>query len=208
MEKKPEEVVSFTRMDEGTHEDYQLLAKLEGDFTAHTHERILTQLTSQAEETLSGYKINRLEHGLQAAARAEYDGADSDWIVAALVHDIGDGLAPQNHDRMAAEIIRPFVREEVAWVVEHHGIFQMKYYAHHYGWNPDKRDEFKSSPYWQSCVDFCERWDQTSFDPDYPMPPLKHFEPVLRQVFARKAWDEAHIQSGVVVGLPSDRHPR
>ena len=197
-----ESVVSFTRMDEGTYEDYQMLAELEHDFHAQVAGRILDQMAAQAEDTLSGYKISRLEHGLQSAARAEADGADIDWIVAALIHDIGDGLSPQNHDRMAAEIIRPFVREEVSWVVEKHGIFQMKYYAQHYGWNPDERDQFKGHPYWQSCADFCERWDMMSFDPDYPMPGLDHFEPMVREVFGRKAWDEAHIKPGVVVGLP------
>lgn len=203
-----EKVVSFTRMDEGTFEDYQMLASLEHEYCDRTADRILDQLEGQGRESLTGYKINRLEHGLQSAARAEYDGADMDWIVAALIHDIGDGLSPQNHDRMAAEIIRPYVREEVSWVVEKHGIFQMKYYGHHYGWDADKRDEFRDSPYWQSCADFCERWDQMSFDPDYPMPPLSNYEPMVREVFSRKAWDEAYLRPGVVVGLPQDRHPR
>ena len=194
--------VSFTRMDQGTFEDYQMLAELEHDYCTMTADRILSQLALQAEDTMTGYKINRLEHGLQSAARAEADGADIDWVVAALIHDIGDGLSPQNHDRMAAEILRPFVREEVSWVVEKHGIFQMKYYGHHYGWNPDQRDEFKDNPYWQSCADFCERWDQTSFDPDYPMPDLDHFAPLVREVFGRKAWDQSHIMPGVVKGIP------
>jgi predicted HD phosphohydrolase len=195
--------VSFTRMDEGTFEDYQMLAELEHDYCAMTADRILAQLAMQAEDTMTGYQITRLEHGLQSAARAEADGADIDWVVAALIHDIGDGLSPQNHDRMAAEIIRPFVREEVSWVVEKHGIFQMKYYGHHYGWDADKREEYRDNPYWQSCADFCERWDQTSFDPNYPMPDLDHFASKLREVFGRKAWDEAHIMPGVAKGLPA-----
>jgi predicted HD phosphohydrolase len=82
----------------------------------------------------------------------------------------------------------------------------MKYYGHHYNWNPDQRDEFKDNPYWQSAADFCERWDQMSFDPDYPMKPLDHFAPMVFEVFGRKAWDEAHIKSGVVVGLPANKH--
>ncbi len=194
--------VSFTRMDEGSLEDYQLLAELEHDYCSMTADRILAQLALQAEDTLSGYQVTRLEHGLQAASRAEADGADDDWVVAALLHDIGDGLSPQNHDRMAAEILRPFVREEVSWVVEKHGIFQMKYYGHHYGWNPDSRDEFRDHPYWQSCADFCERWDQTSFDPSYPMQPLDYFAPKVQKIFGRKAWDAAHIMAGIVVGIP------
>ena len=97
---------------------------------------------------------------------SRYDGADDDWIVATLLHDIGDGLAPQNHDRMAAEILRPFVREEVTWVVEHHGAFQMIYYAHHLdGWNPNERDQYRDHAYYQTAVDFCERWDQNCFGP-------------------------------------------
>ncbi len=195
--------VSFTRMDEGNLEDYQLLAELEHDYCSMTADRILAQLALQAEDSLSGYQVTRLEHGLQAASRAEADGADIDWVVAALLHDIGDGLSPQNHDRMAAEILRPFVREEVSWVVEKHGIFQMKYYGHHYGWNPDSRDEFRDHPYWQSCADFCERWDQTSFDPSYPMQSLDYFAPKVQEVFGRKAWDEAHIRAGLVVGIPT-----
>ena len=158
--------VSFTQMKDGTREDYQLLQRLEKPYLAGTADRLLRELASQAEETLSGYKISRLEHGLQSATRARRDGADTDWVVGTLLHDIGDGLAPQNHDRFAAEILRPFVREEVTWVVEHHGVFQMVYYAHHYDWDRELRQKYADSPYYRSCVDFCERWDQSSFDPE------------------------------------------
>jgi predicted HD phosphohydrolase len=182
--------VSFTEMRRGTREDYQLLAELEQPFVAGTARRVLRELASQADESLGGYRINRLQHALQSATRAWRDGADMDWVVAALLHDIGDGLAQRNHDRLAAEIIRPFVREEVTWVVEHHGIFQMVYYAHHFdGWNPDERDRFVGEPYYQSAVDFCERWDQCSFDPDYDNLALDFFSPMVEQVFARKPYD-------------------
>ena len=199
------ESVSFNQMKDGTQEDYELLRRHEEDYHTGTADRLLKELARQADETLSGYKISRLEHALQAATRAENDGADIDWIVAALLHDIGDGLAPQNHDKFAAEIIRPFMREEVTWVVEHHGIFQLVYYAHHYGWDPDRREEFREHPCFQSCADFCERWDQSSFDPDYPMQPLEHFAPMVHEVFSRKAWDVAHIKRGEVQGLPAGR---
>lgn len=194
--------VSFTQMKDGTAEDYALLERLEKPYLAGVADRLLAELRRQGDETLSGYQITRLEHGLQAATRARADGAEVDWIVAALLHDIGDGLAPQNHDKFAAEILRPFVREEVAWVVEHHGIFQMYYYAHHYGWDRELRERYKDSPYYGSCAAFCERWDQSSFDPDYPTEPLEAFEADVRAVFARKAWDESHTRPGVAVGLP------
>ena len=196
------ETVSFTQMKDGTKKDYELLARHEKPYHAMTADRILDELRRQGEATIEGYKITRLEHGLQTATRAEAEGADIDWIVGAILHDIGDGLAPQNHDRFSAEVIRPFVRWEVAWVVEHHGIFQMIYYAHHYGWEENARDRFKDHPCFDACAEFCERWDQSSFDPDYFAKPLDYFEPMIREVFARKAYDPGVIREGEVTGLP------
>ncbi len=196
------DTVSFTQMKDGTREDYEFLAKHEKTYHAMTADRILDELRRQGEATLEGYKLTRLDHGLQAATRAEAEGADIDWIVGALLHDIGDGLAPQNHDRFSAEVIRPFVRWEVAWVVEHHGIFQMIYYAHHYGWDENARDRFKDHPCFDVCAEFCERWDQSSFDPDYPARPLDYFEPMIREVFDRKAYDPGVMREGKVAGLP------
>lgn len=194
--------VSFTQMKDGTKEDYTLLEKLEKPYLALTADRVMDELRRQGEVSLEGYQITRLEHGLQSATRALRDGADIDWVVGALLHDIGDGLAPQNHDRFSAEVIRPFVREEVTWVVEHHGIFQMLYYGHHYGWDRNARDQFKDHPCFNNCAAFCERWDQSSFDPDYKYEPLDVFEPMVREVFARKAYDPKVICEGVVMGLP------
>jgi predicted HD phosphohydrolase len=182
--------VAFTQMKDGSAEDYLMLRALEEPHVAMTAQRVLRELRNADEETIAGYKITRLEHGLQSATRALRDGADTDWIVAALLHDIGDGLAPRNHDRFAAEILRPFLREECTWAVEHHGAFQMIYYAH------------RSSPYFQSCADFCERWDQASFDDGYVSETLESFAPMVRAVFARKPYDPAVIQPGVVRGLP------
>ena len=196
-----DKVVGFTAMKDGTAEDYALLAEHEREYNAGTADRLLRELRSQADETLSGYRITRLEHGLQSATRARREGVETDWVVAALLHDIGDGLAPQNHDKFAAEIMRPFMRDEVVWTVEHHGIFQMVYYAHHYGWNPEERQKFRDHPFYESCAAFCERWDQASFDPDYDSDPLESFEDEVRAVFARKAYDPAVMQVGVVRGL-------
>ncbi len=194
--------VSFTQMKDGTKQDYEMLRQFEAPHNALTADRILRELKMAQDETFHGYKITRLDHALQSATRAVRDGADDDWVVAALIHDIGDGLAPQNHDRFAAEILRPFVREEVAWTVEHHGAFQMVYYAHHYdGWNQYEREKYKDSIYYQTCVDFCERWDQASFDPDYTSESLDYFEGAVRRVFARKAYDKDIIQEGTVLGL-------
>lgn len=196
-----DQTVSFTQMKDGTKEDYLLLEKLEKPYLALTADRVLDELRRQGETTLEGYQITRLQHGLQSATRAEADGADLDWIVGALLHDIGDGLAPQNHDRFSAEVVRPFVRWDVSWVIEHHGIFQMLYYARHYGWDENARDQFKDHPCFDSCAAFCERWDQSSFDPNYAEKPLSYFEPMVQDVFARKAYDPAVIREGYVSQL-------
>ena len=195
--------VSFTEMKHGTQEDYAILQEFEHEFNAKTAHRLYEQLERQGHESIEGYAISRLEHGLQSATRAWREGANDDWVVAALLHDIGDGLAPQNHDRIAAEIIRPFVSEEVTWVVEHHGAFQMIYYAHHLaGWNPNERDRYHSHAYYQTAVDFCERWDQNCFDPHYDSQPLAFFKPFLERVFSRKAYAPTVIKEGTISGLP------
>ena len=196
-----DEHVNFVNMKDGTREEYELLARLEKPYLALTADRVLEEVKRAGEATLEGYKITRLQHGLQSGTRALRDGADLDWVVGALLHDIGDGLAPQNHDKMSAEVIRPFVRWDVAWTVEHHGIFQMLYYGHHYGWDRNARDQFKDHPVFDNCAEFCERWDQSSFDPDYPTETLEIFEPMVREVFGRKAYNPEIIQEGFVSSL-------
>ncbi|MDX1467655.1 MAG: HD domain-containing protein [Halomonas sp.] len=186
------EKVAFRQMKDGTREEYVFLEGLEAQFNEGLVDRLLDALRG-LEHSLSGYQVTRLEHSLQSAARAEADGADEDMIVGALLHDLGDDLAPYNHSQLAATIIRPYVRGEVTWVVHHHGLFQTYYFAHHFGKDPNERDRYRDHPCYQACVDFCERYDQAAFDPDYPTPPLEHFEPMLRRVFSRKPFDPAVI---------------
>jgi predicted HD phosphohydrolase len=190
------ERVKFTAMKDGDREDYAMLDRHERDYAAGTAARLLDALVL-LDESLSGYQITRLGHSLQAATRAYRAGADDDWLVAALLHDIGDIYAPYNHDEYAAAILRPFVREQVSWVVEKHGDFQRLYYAHHTGGNPNARDLYRDNPYFQDCADFCELWDQNSFDPKYDTMPINAFAPIVEQVFARKAYDPNVVQKGV-----------
>jgi predicted HD phosphohydrolase len=194
------ETVSFTRMSDGTKADYDLLHAREQQFIAALPDRIMSHL-KLLEDSTSGYQISRLDHSLQTATRAVHDGADVDWIVTALVHDIGDMLAPVNHDTVAAAILAPYVRAECTWVLRHHGLFQLKYYGEHVGQNPDGRERFKDHANYDACVAFCELWDQTSFDPAYPTWTLEQFEPYVREVFTREAWDPAVIREGERVPL-------
>ena len=182
--------VAFTQMKDGTKAEYEYLHGLEAQYIARTPDRIIESLRRLG-GGLEGYQVSRYEHSLQSATRAEADGADIEMIVAALVHDIGDELAPENHSQLAAAIIRPYVRAEVTWVVNMHGIFQQLYYGHHLGIDPNARDAYRDHPWFDSCATFCERWDQASFDPTYPTKPLEHFEPMLREVFSRTPFDPA-----------------
>ncbi len=188
-------VVSFTRMQDGTQEEYRRLQRLERRYIQALPDRLMTALR-RLDDSLAGYRVTRLEHCLQCATRAESDGADIELVVAALLHDLGDELAPENHSQLAAAILRPYVRAEVTWIVEVHGLFQMKYYGHHLGLDPDGRETYLGHPWYDAAVRFCERWDQAAFDPAYPSRPLAYFEPLLRDVFSRPPFDPEILQTG------------
>ena len=131
-----------------------------------------------------GYQIDRYDHSLQSATRAERDGADEETIVCALLHDIGDVLSPDNHSQVVAAILQPFIRERNYWVLKHHGLFQGYYYFHHINKDRNIREKFKDHQFYQACVDFCFKWDQCSFDPNYDNLPLEHFEPMVRRIMS------------------------
>ncbi len=177
--------VNFTEMKNGSKEDYELLEKYEKNFERKTADRLLKYLASQT-TTLEGYQITRLEHSLQAATRAYKNGESEEMVVATLLHDIGDDLAPMNHSQYAASIIRPYVTEKTYWIILHHGLFQTYYSAHHLGGDRNARDKFKDHKYYQDTVDFCEKYDQSSFDPNYKSMSLKEFEPMVKKIFDRK----------------------
>ena len=184
------QIVTFTSMAEGTREDYELLERLEAEFAKGTADRVLAVLRGLA-GSLSGYRIDRLEHSLQCATRAHRDGADEEIVVAALLHDIGDLLSPFNHSELAAAVLRPYVSDRTHWIVLHHGLFQSYYYAHHTGGDRHARDAYRDHPWYQDTVEFCHRWDQPSFDPDYANLPLEFFEPMVRRIFGRAPFSES-----------------
>ena len=179
--------VSFIEMKNGTKDDYLLLDRHEKNFASKTADRIL-KFMSGLTETLEGYQISRLEHSLQSATRAYKNGESEEMVVAALLHDIGDELAPMNHSEYAAAILKPYVSERTHWIVEKHGEFQMFYYAHHLGGDKNKRDKYKGHKYYQATIDFCEKYDQNSFDPNYKSLPLDFFKPMVKKIFSRKPY--------------------
>jgi len=179
--------VNFIQMKDGSKEDYLLLDKYEQEYIKGTADRIL-KFMSGLNTTLEGYKITRLEHSLQAATRALKDNASEEMIVATLLHDIGDELAPLNHSEYSASVLKPYVSEKTHWIIEKHGEFQMYYYAHHLGGNKNHRDKYKDHKYYKDTLNFCENWDQSSFDPNYKSLTLKDFEPYVKNIFSRKPY--------------------
>lgn len=182
--------VSFTRMEDGTAEEYAFITSLYEKCRNGVSDRLLELLKSMKGDKL-GYQIDRYTHSLQSATRAESDGADEETVVCALLHDLGDVIAPDNHSEVIASILRPYISKKNHWVLKHHGLFQGYYYFHHIGGDCNARERYKDHPFYQDCVDFCEKWDQTSFDPDYPTQPLEYFEPMVRKVLTapKHTWE-------------------
>ena len=179
--------VNFTEMKNGSKEDYLFLDKLEKEYVGETADRILNFL-SRMTTTLEGYKITRLEHSLQSATRAFKNNESEEMVVACLLHDIGDELAPLNHSEYAASVLKPYVSEKTHWIIEKHGEFQMYYYAHHLGKNQNQRDKYKDHKYYNEALEFCEKWDQASFDPEYKSMKLEEFAPMVKRIFSRKPY--------------------
>lgn len=181
------EIVGFTEMRHGTAADYALLESYEQRELAAFPDRVLGWLESMDEPT--GYRITRLEHSLQSATRARRDGRPDDYVLMCLLHDVGDVLAPANHSEAAAALLRPYVDDDLYWIVKHHGVFQGHYYFHHIGLDPDARDEYRDHPLFEATVEFCERYDQNCFDPDYDTLPLSAFEQLVRDGLAQpRSW--------------------
>lgn len=189
--------VKFTAMKDGTAAEFRWLAELDEKFSETLPRRIINMLKFLADDD-GGYQISRLDHVLQTATRAYRCGASDEWIVAALLHDMGDVIAPDNHSIVASEIIRPFVSDEVFWVVRHHGVFQGVYYWNHIGRDANAREAFRGHPYFDSAARFCEEWDQNSFDPAYDTLPLEFFVPYVERIFRAKPRGESLAQPGEV----------
>ena len=142
-----------------------------------------------------GLRVTRMVHSLQSATLAHRDGADEEMVVAALLHDIGDIIAPCNHSDLAAAVLKPYVSERVHWIVQHHGLFQGYYFHHHLGGDRFARERLKDHPWYDDCVYFCHNYDQNAFDPNYDTLPLEFFEPIVRRVFERTSFQHQEVQA-------------
>ena len=175
------ERTSFKSFEESTAEDWAVIAPQLSVTQGLVADRVIGLLRELGED-YGGFPINRLEHSLQTATRAEKDGKDDEYVFCALIHDIGDTLSPFNHPSIAAGIVKPFVSEANHFMVKHHGEFQGYYFWHHLGMDKDAREKFRDSEFFGHTEEFCAKYDQTAFDADYVSNPLEHYEPLIRQI--------------------------
>ena len=174
----------FHAMTEGTQEDWMAIVKAAGPFNRELPDRLLAHLRMLKGDS-GGYAVDRFEHSLQTATRAFRDGRDEEYVVCALIHDIGDILGPSNHAEIGAVILKPDVSERNHWMMDKHGIFQGYYFFHHLGLDRDMREQFRGHPDFEYTAQFCHQYDQNAFDPAYESMPLEAFEPMLRRVVAQ-----------------------
>ncbi len=173
----------FSAMTAGTKEDWQTIASHSKGFNKGLADRVLAHLML-LDGDYGGFPIDRLAHSLQAATRAHKDGMDDEYVVCALLHDIGDTLASHNHPDIAAAILKPFVSEANHWMVANHGIFQGYYFFEHLGLDKNMRDQYRDHPHFEHTARFCHQYDQSAFDPAYENLPLSYFEAMVRRLFA------------------------
>lgn len=180
-----ERLVSFTRMRDSRPEDWALVLRSEADYRSGMADRMLALLRS-CDAVSFAHPVSSFQHGLQTASRALREGADDETVAVALLHDAGEAINPDNHAEVTAALLRPWISEDNYWLVRHHAVFQGYYYYHHLGGDRDARERYRGHPAFERTAEFCERWDQCSFDPGYHSLPLSDFEPLVRALFAQE----------------------
>ena len=176
---------SFTDISACTEEDCMIIGSQRAELEQSLPDRIIEQF-EHLRNDYGGFPVDRLEHSLQTATRAERDGQDDEYVLCALVHDIGDPLAPDNPPDLAAAILKPFVSEANYWMVKHHGILQGYYFWHHLGMDRNTRDQYKGHEHYDRCATFCSEYDAPAFDPSYDSNPFDHYVPLIRDAFGAK----------------------
>jgi predicted HD phosphohydrolase len=177
--------VAFTRIRDGSPEEFATVMASLRTLTGNLPYRILEGLRQSADEGVGGYQVNRIQHVLQSATRAHRAGETTDYVVAALVHDIGDLMAPYSHGEIASAVIKPFVEPRLSWILKVHPIFTAYYYADFIGADKNARDRHRDNQWFDDAVYFVENYDENCFDPQYDSLPLEFFEPLVHEVFSR-----------------------
>ena len=178
-----EQRAGFKSMKESTKADWDIIVARYQPFAKELPDRILAHLRLLGGDS-GGFAVDRLQHSLLTATLAHKAGEDEEYVVCALLHDIGDTLGSWNHPEVSASIVKPFVSEANHWMVEKHGIFQGYFFFQHVGMDPNMREQFRGHPHFERTARFCEIYDNPAFDPGMECAPLEYFEPMLRKVFS------------------------
>lgn len=198
MTDKTAQRASFTKMEEAKPDDWAIIGGGFISYAGSLPDRVLDHLRL-LDGDFGGFPIDRLQHSLQCATRAHRAGEAEDYVVMALIHDIGDTLGSYNHPDIAAAILKPFVDERLHWITANHGIFQGYYYFHFLGLDRNMRDGLRDHPYYDDAARFCELYDQAAFDSDYDSEPLEFFEPMVRRIFAAPK-NSIYVAAGTAAG--------
>jgi predicted HD phosphohydrolase len=175
---------SFTHMQDSTQADWQVIVGEVRQFAQGLPDRVIKHL-QLLEGDYGGFPVDRYTHSLQTATRAWRDGRDEEYVVCALLHDIGDTLGSFNHPDIAAAILKPFVSEANHWMVQNHGVFQGLYFYHHVGLDRNMREQFRGHPHFARTEEFCALYDAPAFDANAETLPISEFEPMLRRLMAQ-----------------------
>jgi predicted HD phosphohydrolase len=175
---------SFTRMDQGTRDEWYAIGRATLGVQGNVAERMLHMLRS-FDDLYVGFRVSQLHHALQTATIARRANASDELVLAALCHDVGKYISIANHAAIAAEILRPYVSDDVYKIVLTHQDFQGRHYFEHFGKSGALRDKHRGEPWFALAERFTDEWDQAAFDPAYPVLPLEEFEPLVRHAFAR-----------------------
>lgn len=178
---------TYKSMETARAEDWAIMGTYKANNRASLPDEILALLkrlhTKEDGSPISGY-----DHSLQSATLAYNDNADDETVFIALLHDIGQVLSVDIHSEVAASILRPYISDKNHWIVKHHAEFQGYYFWHHVGKDQLAREQYKDHPYYQDCIDWCHKYDQCAFDPNYKNKPLMFFEPLVRRIMTREPW--------------------
>ena len=175
---------TFTNMEHSTDAEWKLIAEEYVPYSNALPDRILTHLKLLSGD-YGGFSVDRMTHSLQTATRAHRGGENEEYVVCALLHDIGDTLGSFNHAEVGASILKPFVSAENFWMVEKHGMFQGYFFFHYLGLDRNMREQFRGHPSFERTAEFCEKYDGPAFDPNGETLPLEFFEPMVKRVLAK-----------------------
>ena len=176
---------TFADMKESTAEDWAIIASQRPHLVRDLPHQLLKHMRLM-DGDFGGFPVDRLQHSLLTATLAQQDGRDEEYVVCALLHDIGDTLSPLNHPAIGAAIVKPFVSEANHWMVEHHGIFQGYYFFDYVGRDRTIRDDFREHPFFAHTLEFCEKYDSLAFNPKLEYMLLDAFVPMIQRVFAKQ----------------------